>query len=346
MNNKMKALSEKLPHKTDAKPIRVLYSHVVEKSNGLQKKLSVENESRVNIPVEHLENNHQITPSSILNYSHSLIVMFWNLTYSTEYINKMMDFRFNSNICGSCSFATKKSKCDICDNSTCVGHYLDNDTLITPTTKYALIESAKVLMSIVDSDDNYAYALIRPPGHHSCVDHHEGFCIFNNVIMLYNYINSSKPSTGVLIFDWDFHHGNGTQSFVKQYNHEKLFFASMHYYDGKSYPRTGNVSENTDHILNIPFGKGETDDAYLEKFSLIAKPFIERHLNEIDTIIVSNGLDAHKDDPLGLGCLTKRSYVEIAKYFKKTGKKTYFVLEGGYNNQVISDVSDAIISEF
>jgi acetoin utilization deacetylase AcuC-like enzyme len=207
-----------------------------------------------------------------------------------------------------------------------------------------LQESAKVLMSILD--DDAAYAFIRPPGHHSCQDQHEGFCIFNNVIILYNYNRISKPTAGVLIFDWDFHHGNGTQSFVNQYNHSNLYFISMHYYDGKSYPRTGNISENTEYILNVPFNRNETDDGYLTKFHEIVQPFIECHSHEIDTIIVSNGLDAHTEDPLGLGKLTTLSYLEIAKYLQSTGKKIYFILEGGYNEDVTTEVSDAIIRLF
>jgi acetoin utilization deacetylase AcuC-like enzyme len=212
-----------------------LYSHVTEESNGLQNKIIVEKESRVDGPVKHLEKYHQLIFENIKLFesaNHPIL----SSTYSTEYINKIFAFQFDANICGSCSFSTIESICDICGNETCVGHYLDSDTLITPSTKYALQESAKVLISIVDLDDDAAYALIRPPGHHSCQDQHEGFCIFNNVIILYNYIRIS---------------------------HSNLYFISMYYYDGKSYPRTGNISENTDYILNVPFNRNETDDGYL-----------------------------------------------------------------------------------
>jgi acetoin utilization deacetylase AcuC-like enzyme len=44
--------------------------------------------------------------------------------------------------------------------------------------------------------------------------------------------------------------------------------------------------------------------------------------------------------------LTTLSYLEIAKYLQSAGKKIYFILEGGYNEDVITEVSDAIIRLF
>ncbi|KAK8769654.1 hypothetical protein V5799_013880 [Amblyomma americanum] len=54
-------------------------------------------------------------------------------------------------------------------------------------------------------------ALTRPPGHHSDKDTVSGFCIFNNAAVAARYAMQRYGLKRILIFDWDVHHGNGTQ---------------------------------------------------------------------------------------------------------------------------------------
>ena len=62
---------------------------------------------------------------------------------------------------------------------------------------------------------DYFYALIRPPGHHATDSHHEGFCIINNAYLTARTLIDNGKSEKILIFDWDLHHGNGTETLVK-----------------------------------------------------------------------------------------------------------------------------------
>ncbi len=56
------------------------------------------------------------------------------------------------------------------------------------------------------------FAVIRPPGHHSGGRNTmNGFCIFNNVAIAARYLQSRYNLKKVAIFDWDIHHGDGTQ---------------------------------------------------------------------------------------------------------------------------------------
>lgn len=234
----------------------------------------------------------------------------------------------------------------MCGNTNiCTGKFIDSDTILTEVTKKSLIESAKIMMYIIDKNIKNAYTLIRPPGHHSCSDNHEGFCIFNNAILLSKYIWKITPDEGIFIMDWDVHHGNGTQKFIETCKEKHIYYASMHYYDGISYPKTGSDIENTENILNIPFGKNIKDDEYLNLFNIVIK-FFENVSMKIGTIIVSNGLDAHIDDPIKLASLTNISYVKMSQYFKQCKKRLIFLLEGGYNIDVITNVSTQIIELF
>lgn len=57
-----------------------------------------------------------------------------------------------------------------------------------------------------------AFAVIRPPGHHSGTKHTiNGFCVFNNVAIAARYLLSRHGKARVAIVDWDVHHGDGTQ---------------------------------------------------------------------------------------------------------------------------------------
>lgn len=67
--------------------------------------------------------------------------------------------------------------------------------------------------------------------------------------------------------------------------------------------------------------------------------------NNFDVIIVSNGLDAHTDDYIKFMTLTDRAYVYMTSELKRTGAKLIFLLEGGYNIEVIERVSLLLLSE-
>ena len=147
----------------------------------------------------------------------------------------------------------------------------------------------------------------------------------------------------VLILDYDVHHGDGTQSLVNLNIEDDIYFISMHCYGNGFYPGTGSESENNDKVLNVPMKRGMGDDEFIEKFNDIIIPFIDD--KEIDIIIISNGLDAHKDDPFEVMKLTNKFYVYITNYLKNLDKPLIYILEGGYNPDTIGIISKDIIDE-
>lgn len=115
----------------------------------------------------------------------------------------------------------------------------------------------------------------------------------------------------------------------------------MHCYGDGFYPGTGNIDENNMKVLNIPMKKGSKNKEYIYNFNKVKK-FIVMH--DIDIIVVSNGVDAHKDDPFKTMKLTNEFYVYVTSYLKSLDVPLIYILEGGYNPDVIGHVSVDIIN--
>ena len=97
---------------------------------------------------------------------------------------------------------------------------LDADTVISKDSYQAALLSAgaglEAVDKILEGTVNNAFCAVRPPGHHAEQNKAMGFCLFNNVGVIARYAQDVKKLEKVFIFDWDVHHGNGTQhSFYK-----------------------------------------------------------------------------------------------------------------------------------
>jgi acetoin utilization deacetylase AcuC-like enzyme len=221
---------------------------------------------------------------------------------------------------------------------------IDQDTHLTQYSFQEIIKSNALVMNALEKIQSkyiqYAYCLVRPPSHHSSCDHHSGFCLVNNTYLAAEY--AVKLMKGkVLILDWDLHHGDGTENLVKQRKNENIHFISIHCYDKGFYPGTGSSKGNCRRITNYPMKKYSNDDNYFEIFEKI---FMQIAEEEYKLIIISNGLDAHKDDTFSTMCLSTNFYKEVTKKIKKYKIPILYILEGGYNIDVIKDVSEQVIN--
>ncbi len=188
--------------------------------------------------------------------------------------------------------------------------------------------------ALMDGRLRYAFFAVRPPGHHAEPDRAMGFCIFNNVAIAARHLLRRQGLSRVAIFDFDAHHGNGTQAAF--YGSPSVFYCSIHQWP--FYPGTGQADEigtgdGRGTTLNLPFASGAGDDEYEEA--------TQRFADAMDTfrpemLLVSAGYDAHWSDPLAGHQVTERGYanivttlVEIAR--AHTGGRMGFFLEGGYN---------------
>lgn len=303
--------------------------------------IHVENYLRVKIPSEIIMKKYQMISSNECNVSAKEVNDFLQLVYTPEYINSILTYPLSETLCDTCKNSTdaKSNKCVFCKtpiNKAMLKNYTeyDMDTLFTSHTPEEILNTCKILIDILKKQDKYVYTLIRPPGHHSSFDRHSGFCFVNNAYLLAKHLKGNT-----LIFDWDLHHGDGTEHLIIKNKDQNIYYASMHGFGSGFYPGTGTIK--TKNIINIPLKRDTGDREYTFLFDNIFKPFYDTL--DIDTIIISNGLDGHEDDDMDFLHLSDKAYLHMTNFFKSKNKRLIFLLEGGYNVDVITNVSMKII---
>jgi acetoin utilization deacetylase AcuC-like enzyme len=227
---------------------------------------------------------------------------------------------------------------DACRGGMRLFHSLDNP--ISSATFAAA--RAAVATSIAAAEDiwerktsNRAFIVARPPGHHAERAQAMGFCFFNTIACVAEWLREMEGIDRVFIFDFDVHHGNGTQSLFEE--REDVFYASTHRYP--FYPGTGSADEigvgkGRGFTLNIPMEAGEGDASYLRA----VEDRIVRVIDEYrpNAILLSSGFDAHRRDPLGGMNVTEGAYGEITRRIVECAERhcegrILSLLEGGYD---------------
>ena len=95
---------------------------------------------------------------------------------------------------------------------------------------------------VLKGDIRNGFALVRPPGHHAEPNQAMGFSYFNSVAIAAKLVLRDFGIKRVLIFDWDIHHGNGTQDIF--YADPRVLVISIHRHDdGNFFPGTGAIKE-------------------------------------------------------------------------------------------------------
>ena len=190
-----------------------------------------------------------------------------------------------------------------------------------------------------DSGRQTPFALGRPPGHHAVEDEGMGFCFFNNVAVAAQSVIDRGEAERVAIFDWDVHHGNGTQDIFS--DQSDVFLVSIH--EDGLYPGTGEIDETGEgegkgKTMNIPFPPGTTQSAYLEALSSVIGPALVAF--DPDLILVSAGFDAHEHDPISRMRISTEGYGLLTEAVREiaddAGAALAFVLEGGYGLDTLS----------
>ena len=109
----------------------------------------------------------------------------------------------------------------------------------------------------------------------------------------------------VLVVDWDFHHGNGTQHAFER--DPSVLFFSVH--QARHYPGTGlftdvGLGSGEGFSVNLPLIKGCGDGEYAVIFERLLNPLAREFAPEL--ILVSAGFDAHVADPGGWDAADRR----------------------------------------
>lgn len=206
---------------------------------------------------------------------------------------------------------------------------------------YAVGAQKKALELLLNDTFNYAFALVRPPGHHAEPDKAMGFCLFNNVALAAYYAKNYFGLKRILIIDFDLHHGNGTQKSF--YSDPEVLFFSTHQYP--YYPGTGNyteigANEGRGFTINVPLKAGSGDDDFIFFYKHLLTPVALQYKPQI--ILVSAGFDTLDGDPLGHLKLTLNGLSILISIIRDIAEQTsqgkiLFTLEGGYNLNNLSE---------
>ena len=110
------------------------------------------------------------------------------------------------------------------------GGMLDMDTAAVEASFEAAVHAAGGAAAMVDAllggEARTGFAALRPPGHHAQATRAMGFCFFNNVAIAARRATTAHGVRRVLIFDWDVHHGNGTNDTF--HAADDVLYASIH----------------------------------------------------------------------------------------------------------------------
>jgi acetoin utilization deacetylase AcuC-like enzyme len=202
--------------------------------------------------------------------------------------------------------------------------------------------------TVINSDNiRKVFCNIRPPGHHASSHKASGFCIFNNVAIGVKKALTYPGINSVLIFDWDLHHGNGTQTIFKC--SKDVMFSSFHRGEG-FYPDSGKYAETGKYynIDNHPQHEHNTIEEYMTEFYNDFLP--KAYEFNPDIVFISCGFDGHKDDMYEALPLDYDNFKQMTKELcilanKCSKSRLVSVLEGGYTLNVLAKCTTVHIQE-
>ncbi|PTX98651.1 histone deacetylase [Opitutus sp. ER46] len=173
------------------------------------------------------------------------------------------------------------------------------------------------------------FSLMRPPGHHATAMEAMGYCYLNTAAIAALHAVRVGGLKRVAVWDFDAHHGNGTEFILHaQAAHDTFFFASVHQYPG--YPGTG-TQDHGPSIRNWPVAPRSPRANHMQ----MLRASLDAVLSFApDLIVISAGFDAFKGDPVAELSLEVEDFAELGRWVAAVRHPTAAILEGGYSEQL------------
>jgi acetoin utilization deacetylase AcuC-like enzyme len=233
------------------------------------------------------------------------------------------------------------------------GGWFDADTVASAGSWEAALHAAGGACALVDSvmtrEAPTAFAGLRPPGHHCEVARPMGFCLFNNVAVAAQHALDNHGVERVVVFDWDVHHGNGTNDIF--HARRDVLYISIH--QSPLYPGSGPLRDvgsggAEGFTVNLPVPPGAGEPIWLSLVQHIVMPVVRSFDPQL--ILVSAGFDAHRADPLAQCMLSAESFAKMATHVVATARALGVpfgaLLEGGYDLDALAASVSATLEAF
>jgi acetoin utilization deacetylase AcuC-like enzyme len=199
--------------------------------------------------------------------------------------------------------------------------------------------------AIAAGEAQRAFCIVRPPGHHAPADRARGFCLYNNLAVTAAHARKALGYERVMIWDWDMHHGNGTQAIF--YDDPSVLVVDSHcaapFYPGSGLLAETGAGAGLGYHLNVPLPMGFGNAALLKVFEQVVSPAARAFRPEL--LLVSSGFDCHyldmvcKMDETGYATVTQRM-TNLAD--ELCDGRLVLMLEGGYNAKALADSAYAV----
>lgn len=176
-----------------------------------------------------------------------------------------------------------------------------------------------------------AFSLMRPPGHHAVRDRAMGFCYLNSIAIAALEALASGTKR-VAVFDFDVHHGNGTEAILL--GNPGATFYSIHQHPCYPGTGTGHVGQN---CFNYPVAP---KTPRLDYRQVLQRALDELMKSKPELVAVSAGFDAYARDPLAQETLEAEDFHWLGESMRKLGVPVFSLLEGGYS----SDLPDLVLA--
>jgi len=195
------------------------------------------------------------------------------------------------------------------------------------------VDCALTAADMVLAGKRFAYALVRPPGHHAERRIFGGFCYFNNAAVAAHYLSQYGR---VAVLDVDYHHGNGTQYIF--YDRRDVLTVSIHGHPSFAYPYFSGFAEERGEgagegfNLNLPLPEKITATAYRDT---LARALRRVRQFAPAFLVVSLGFDTGAGDPTGSWPNRAPDFARIGALIGQQAYPTVLIQEGGYRTRTI-----------